>query len=136
MALAQALARTESRTRPRDKQDRGELAARCFEMFRQRQSPHEIVTTLRVEPRKVRKLYNEWLTGLERGALGQGIPNQREDITGGTLEAFKNRLGNLPEESLRISVALALPEDELPPEYKDARVYDELGGDSGWVRSA
>jgi hypothetical protein len=47
----------------------GEIAAQVFERFEQRQSLAEIVVGVRIEPEKVRELFQQWCVGLTEGQL-------------------------------------------------------------------
>lgn len=129
LALAKAMVKSSGSGQRHDGISAGELAAECFERFAQRQSLHEIVTALRVEPRKVRRLYREWLTGLELGEVGSGIPSERDYYDPIREGALERRLAKLPEdEPVRISVAIGIPQEKLPTSGKHLEVFDELGG--------
>jgi hypothetical protein len=52
----------------------GELAARVFERFEQRQSLPEVVIGLRITPDKARALFREWNLGLVCGELARREP--------------------------------------------------------------
>lgn len=95
-------------TKPVDERTPGEIAALVFERFEQRQSLAEIVVGLRIEPDRVRALFDQWTVGLTEGQLRMNreptVPREHETprATPATLAA---RLAALPESQLtRISV--------------------------------
>jgi hypothetical protein len=116
-------ARTEVRTE-------GEIAALVFERLEQRQSLAEIVVGVRVEPEKVRVLFEQWCLGLTEGQLRMEreprIPRLCETERVHP-EGLAAKLAELPpNEVTRISVA-RYREDFQHGEYEYARVI-ELGG--------
>lgn len=91
-----------------DTRTQGDIAALVFERFEQRQSQAEIVIGLRVEPERVRELFDQWCLGLTEGQLrGRGEPNvfREHDIPAASPDTLTTRLAELPEGALtRISV--------------------------------
>lgn len=87
----------------------GELAALVFERLEQRQSMAEIVVGLRVEPKTVRDLFDQWSLGLTEGQLRMRdephVPRHK-DVERGDTDKLAARLAELPAGQLtRISVA-------------------------------
>ncbi|MEM9488907.1 MAG: hypothetical protein AAGC55_07165 [Myxococcota bacterium] len=114
----------------RHKLSAGELAAEVFERFEQRHSLSEIVRALRIEPRKVRKLYHEWRTSLERGELRENkraIPiSVQTHFRGLGLEKL---LSELPkEQAIRFSAALGDSRFPLRNPRDKSGTFDEIGG--------
>ncbi|MCG8421048.1 MAG: hypothetical protein MJE77_24260 [Proteobacteria bacterium] len=110
----------------------GELAAEIFERFEQRHSLSEIVRELRLEPRKVRAMYHEWRTSLERAEqLRRHHPAPASSVQA-YLESRKRidqLLAELPEgQPTRISVALGGTKVWSKEFKQDVVIYDELGG--------
>lgn len=125
MALARQLRPLPKNTLGKQKLSKGELAARAFECFEQRQSLSEVVIGLRLEPDRVRKLYKQWRLGLENGFYERhkdsAAPLPMLTPTGkqGCLERF----ASLPiGQETRISVARYLwdlTNHELSIEYQE-----------------
>lgn len=91
----------------------GELAARAFERFDQRQSLAEIVIALRVEPKVVRELFHEWQVGLTQGELrrNEAALAPEESMRKADPEELDSLLRALPSgEPVRISVARFITE--------------------------
>lgn len=108
----------------------GEIAALAFERFEQRQSLSEIVIGLRVEPERVRALFEQWCLGLVEHQLrlerDPRMPRAHE-IERARPERLEARLSALPAgEQTRISVA-RFREEFQHGEHEYLRL-DELGG--------
>lgn len=93
---------------PGEQRSAGDIAALVFERLEQRQSLAEIVIGLRVEPDKVRVLFDQWCLGLSEGQLRMAreprLP-RRGETPGASSEKLAERLAELPEAELtRISV--------------------------------
>jgi hypothetical protein len=114
---------------PPEQRPAGEIAALAFERFEQRQSLAEIVIGLRVEPEKVRALFDQWCLGLTEHQLRSREPNlpRRGEVPRAKPEALAERLAQLPHGELtRISVA-RFRGDFLHGDAEYLEVY-ELGG--------
>jgi transcriptional regulator with XRE-family HTH domain len=114
-ALAAALANESRARKPRNMSTAaeaspspGELAAQLFERFEQRQSLAEIVVGLRIEPKAVRDLFDQWCLGLTEGQLRmKQSPNvaRNNDVERADAAKLAARLAGLPAGQLtRISV--------------------------------
>jgi hypothetical protein len=117
-------------THPAEQRSAGEVAALVFERLEQRQSLAEIVIGLRVEPDKVRVLFDQWCLGLSEGQL-QMAREPRLPRRGETPQASPERLAahlaSLPDGDLtRISVGRSRG-DFLHSEREFIEVV-ELGG--------
>lgn len=124
------LARTTGRTRRTGASlAAGELAAAVFARLEQRQSLSEIVRALKVEPKKVRALYHEWRTGLERSELAR--KDAAPPLCQGVLRAgpLATLLERLPAgEPIRISMAERAGDVVSGVWDEVVDVFDERGG--------
>jgi hypothetical protein len=133
-ALASELAAAKRPARPvaapPPKLSAGELAARAFECFEQRQSLAEVVIALRVEPRIVRELFHEWQVGLTQGELRRAevaLPPGRT-IRHADRTELGDLLASLPVgEPTRVSVARLVDDYEVAPGVSHHELV-ELGG--------
>ncbi len=108
----------------------GELAARVFERFEQRQSLAEIVIGVRVEPDTVRALFEQWCLGLTEGQLQMAREPRmarESEVSHVQAEGVAALLAELPDGQLtRISVGrFRGPFQHGDHEYADVI---ELGG--------
>lgn len=113
-----------------DQRSPGEIAALVFERLEQRQSLPEIVIGLRIEPDKVRALFDQWCLGLTEGQLRMKreprIPRANE-IEPATPDKLATRLAAIPQGTLtRISVARF--RDIYDYDVHAYAVVNELGG--------
>lgn len=109
----------------------GELAAEVFERFERRYSLSEIVRDLRIQPRKVRTLYHEWRTSLERVERMRKDPAPALAIQAHTdsPKRVDQLLAELPDgQPTRISAALCSTRLWSKEFKQKVPIYDELGG--------
>ena len=109
----------------------GEEAAQVFERFEQRHTLAEIVIGVRVTPDRVRDLFRQWTHGLVEHELHMSrkltLPLEKDNVRI-SVAALAARLGELPKETTRISVA------RYRGPYNGPSYEEDVVEEFAWVR--